>query len=145
MDNINWTVDDDYYRYKMPKLQIKIEGNGIKTILVNVKDLAKSLDRPHEYLVKFFAQELSCQSIIDEKNAKYILSGSRTLSELDALVKKFITKYDLCIKCSLPETTLLMHKAKLSLSCKACGSVNAVSDLNHKLSVFIEKKISNKK
>lgn len=46
--NINRTVDDIYYRYKMPKLVAKVEGkgNGIKTVIVNMVDIAKSLNRP---------------------------------------------------------------------------------------------------
>ncbi len=46
--NIRRDVDDMFYRYKMPKLQAKIEGkgNGIKTLVVNMVDVAKSLNRP---------------------------------------------------------------------------------------------------
>jgi hypothetical protein len=40
--------DDAFYRYKMPTLMTKIEGrgNGIKTNLVNLVDVAKALARP---------------------------------------------------------------------------------------------------
>lgn len=46
--NINRNVDDLYYRYKMPKLVAKVEGkgNGIKTVIVNMVEIAKSLNRP---------------------------------------------------------------------------------------------------
>ena len=46
--------DDPAYRYKMPKLQSKTEGrgNGIKTILVNPKEVAAALNRPASYLPK---------------------------------------------------------------------------------------------
>lgn len=41
------TVEDPSYRYKMPCMQTKIEGkgNGIKTVLTNVVDVAASLNR----------------------------------------------------------------------------------------------------
>lgn len=41
-------ADDAFYRYKMPKLQAKVEGrgNGIKTNIVNMVDIAKALGRP---------------------------------------------------------------------------------------------------
>ncbi len=45
--NVNREVEDEFFRYKMPRLVAKIEGkgNGIKTVLVNMSDIAKSLYR----------------------------------------------------------------------------------------------------
>lgn len=41
-------TNDQFYRYKMEKLVAKVEGtgNGIKTVLVNVSAIARSLERP---------------------------------------------------------------------------------------------------
>ena len=56
--NVNRNVTDSFYRYKMPKLLAKVEGkgNGIKTVIVNMVDVAKALGRPPtcEYKQKFF-------------------------------------------------------------------------------------------
>ena len=48
MINIRRDVKDLYYRYKMPRLVSKIEGkgNGIKTVVSNMVDIAKALNRP---------------------------------------------------------------------------------------------------
>lgn len=45
---MNRSVSDMFYRYKMPKLMAKVEGkgNGIKTVIVNMVDIAKALGRP---------------------------------------------------------------------------------------------------
>jgi translation initiation factor 5 len=46
--NIRRDVTDPFYRYKMERLQSKIEGkgNGIKTVIVNLSSVAQSLARP---------------------------------------------------------------------------------------------------
>lgn len=46
--NVNRNLSDQFYRYKMPKLIAKVEGkgNGIKTVIVNMVEIAKALNRP---------------------------------------------------------------------------------------------------
>lgn len=46
--NIRRDVDDKFYRYRMPLLETKIEGkgNGIKTVIPNMSDIARALSRP---------------------------------------------------------------------------------------------------
>ena len=62
--NVDSNVSDDaFYRYKMPRLLVKVEGtgNGIKTVIVNMTDVAKSLGRPPTYPTKFFGCELGAR------------------------------------------------------------------------------------
>lgn len=44
--NIPSTIQDHNYRYKMPRMILKIEGkgNGIKTNITNLVDVAIALD-----------------------------------------------------------------------------------------------------
>ena len=57
----------------MPRVQAKVEGkgNGIKTVLVNMVDVARSLARPPTYVTKFFGCELGAQTNADVKNDRY--------------------------------------------------------------------------
>ena len=46
---------DQFYRYKMPRVLIKVEGNGngIKTVVCNVSEICERLDRPVECMSTF--------------------------------------------------------------------------------------------
>ena len=57
---MNRSVVDPFYRYKMPSLVVKVEGkgNGIKTVILNLDDVARSLGRPSIYLMKYFSCKL---------------------------------------------------------------------------------------
>lgn len=48
--------EDPNYRYKMPKLIVHTEGrgNGIKTIIDNIVEVADALHRPPSYITKVF-------------------------------------------------------------------------------------------
>jgi len=143
--NINRGVDDAFYRYKMPKLLSKIEGkgNGIKTVIPNMEDIAKSLSRPPDYPTKFFGFELGAQTIMDDKNSRYIVNGAHDSTKLAELLDVFIKKYVLCASCGNPETDIVLKggtkkEKDIYLSCKACGKVNIV-DMSHKFCGFIQK------
>lgn len=60
-------VNDPAYRYKMPKLIGKVEGkgNGIKTVLVNIDQVAESLKREPAEVTKFFGTELGLSPVYD--------------------------------------------------------------------------------
>lgn len=61
--------DDPTYRYKMPRLESKIEGrgNGIKTVVTNMVTVAEALNRPPSLPIKFFGTELGAQSRWEEE------------------------------------------------------------------------------
>eukprot|EP00742_Colponemidia_sp_Colp-10_P001130 GILJ01001220.1.p1 GENE.GILJ01001220.1~~GILJ01001220.1.p1 ORF type:complete len:463 (-),score=96.05 GILJ01001220.1:133-1521(-) len=139
--NIPSTNTDPSYRYRMPRLQTKIEGrgNGIKTVLINVADVARSLKRPIAYPTKFFGSEIGAMSKYDPKEDRSIVNGAHEAPFLQGLLDKFIEKFVLCPRCGLPETDLEITKKGLIYSdCKACGA-HEPADMAHKFSTFILK------
>jgi len=140
--NVNRKVTDIYYRYKMPRICAKVEGkgNGIKTVIVNMADVAKALNRPATYPTKFFGCELGAQTQFDHKNERFIVNGSHDAGKLQDLLDGFIRKYVLCPECDNPETDLLINAKKeiISQTCKACG-YHGLLTVHHKLNTFILK------
>lgn len=67
--NVNRNVTDVFYRYKMPRIAAKVEGkgNGIKTVIVNMAEVAKAIGRPATYPTKYFGCELGAQTQFDHK------------------------------------------------------------------------------
>lgn len=92
--NVNRNVSDVFYRYKMPRLQAKVEGkgNGIKTVIVNMAEVAKALGRPPTYPTKYFGCELGAQTQFDFKNERFIVNGSHDAAKLQDLLDGFIHK-----------------------------------------------------
>ncbi|XXG65554.1 hypothetical protein AAC387_Pa05g3224 [Persea americana] len=133
--------DDAFYRYKMPKMITKIEGrgNGIKTNVVNMVDIAKALARPASYTTKYFGCELGAQSKFDEKTGVSLVNGAHETTKLAGLLENFIKKYVQCYGCGNPETEIIITKTQmLTLKCAACGYVSDV-DMRDKLTTFILK------
>lgn len=126
----------------MPRLIAKVEGkgNGIKTVIVNMVDVAKALNRPPTYPTKYFGCELGAQTQFDVKNDRYIVNGSHEANKLQDMLDGFIKKFVLCPECENPETDLHVNPKKQTIgnSCKACG-YRGMLDTNHKLCTFILK------
>ncbi|KAL3032483.1 hypothetical protein AAZX31_02G086200 [Glycine max] len=125
----------------MPKMITKIEGrgNGIKTNVVNMVDIAKALARPASYTTKYFGCELGAQSKFDEKTGTSHVNGAHDTTKLAGLLENFIKKYVQCYGCGNPETEIIITKNQMiQLKCAACGFMSDV-DMRDKLTTFIIK------
>lgn len=140
--NIRRDVDDKFYRYKMPVLLTKIEGrgNGIKTVVPNMEDVARALNRPPSYPTKFFGTELGAQTTM--ANDRYIVNGAHQADRLRELLDAFIDKFVLCASCKNPETELVItgrgNNEDIHRDCKACGAHTGI-DMRHRLTTYILK------
>jgi len=99
-------ADDEFYRYKRPEIIIRYEGHGknTKTFIVNLIDLASSLNRSSDEIMKYFSYELGTQI------KSMYMKGSFTKLEIDTLIQKYIESFVLCTRCSLPSTYYKIKK-----------------------------------
>ena len=79
--NVNREVNDAFYRYKMPAIMAKVEGkgNGIKTVIVNMIDIARSLNR--EPICKYTHSD-----IINPDHVTQILPNTSALNLVPKLI-----------------------------------------------------------
>lgn len=129
-------VDDPSYRYKMPKVLGKVEGrgNGIKTVLMNVTDVAASLNRDAPEITKFFGCELGSQTTYANDTDRAVVNGAHRDQDLQNHLSRYIENFVLCKNCRLPETHYKIKDGMISQKCLACGSKDVV-DMTHKLTV----------
>lgn len=134
--NIPSYIEDPSYRYKMPGLLLKIEGrgNGIKTKIVNLIDIATALRVPPTYALKFLGHELGSQT----NEGQQVINGSFTEPEMRKHLDKFIEKYVLCPNCKYPEMVLKIKHGSVGGTCNSCGT-RSVLDNAHKLAAYILK------
>lgn len=116
--------DDKFYRYKMQRIQVKVEGkgNGIKTVVVNLSSVAQSLARPGSHVIKWFGQDLGAQTNIDPPDDRWIINGSHDAEVLQKSLFTFIEKFVLCDDCGNPETDISIKDDVIRKDCKACGA-----------------------
>mmetsp|Transcript_22702 Transcript_22702/g.53630 ORF Transcript_22702/g.53630 Transcript_22702/m.53630 type:complete len:408 (-) Transcript_22702:246-1469(-) len=131
-------VDDPEYRYRMPAIYGKIEGagNGIKTVLPNISDVALSLHRAPGEVNKFFGCELGAQTTYNEDTDRAVVNGAHADDALQKLIHKYIEGFVLCPNCGLPETKYSIKSGCIWHRCAACGAKEMV-DMNHKLTNYI--------
>ncbi|KAK1403641.1 putative eukaryotic translation initiation factor 5-1 [Heracleum sosnowskyi] len=101
--------------YKMPITIKKIEGrgNGIKTTVVKMVDITKSLGRYVAYTTKYFGCELGAQSKFNEKFGASHVNGTHDTAKLAGLLENFIKKYVQCYGCGNPETKIIITKNQM--------------------------------
>ncbi|GJJ74926.1 translation initiation factor 5 [Entomortierella parvispora] len=151
MVNIPSTNPDPYYRYKMPALEIRINPARVRTNnpqketveipastqIQNLIAVARALNRPLEYLSKFFELELEMQGVMDDRQRWFkLLGGEIKEQELMLTLDKFIRRFVLCYVCNNPETALTIFNTHIMKECGACGQSTRV-DRFSKLTRFI--------
>ena len=119
---------DIFYRYKMAKLNVEYQKN--KTLITNIPNVCKDLDRSDKLLVDFLQYHFAIA--VTYKNDIFSTTNMKLKYDdyLDAL-KLFIEYLVLCPTCKLPETILEKNK-HIELKCKCCSFAGPINKTNIK-------------
>ena len=112
-------------RFVLENIRGHLEGN--KTILVNLKKIAKDINRNENELLKYLLRELASPGKWDGERA--ILGTKVAASLINKKIKKYVSEYVYCSECSKPDTQLMREKDFTYLRCLACGSKKPVKGL----------------
>ncbi len=109
-------------RFTIENVKGHLEGN--KTVLVNLKKIAKDLQRDPEHLLKYLLRELATPGKYVRDRAIFGTKVSAT--KINKKIKKYISEFVYCAECSKPDTTLEEEKGVTYLKCQACGAKKPV-------------------
>jgi len=105
-------------RFTIPKVRGHVEGN--KTIVKNFADIAKTLGRKTEHLLKFVLKELATPGDV-RKNA--VIFGTKlSASKINEKIEQYAEKFVLCKECNKPDTKLTKDAGIYFIKCQACGA-----------------------
>ncbi len=132
-------VEDANYRYQMPAVVCRTEGsgNGIKTSILNCKDIALHLQRPVFELCKFI--EYNMHTHAKEECDRLVINGHFVSGQIQEVISGYIDKFVLCRICRLPEVVYRYKKKDLNTKCLSCGHRDIILDKLSKVIVRIHK------
>ena len=109
-------------RFVIEKIKGHLEGN--KTVLVNLKKIAKDLGRGDAHLLKYLLRELATPGKVEGE--RVILGTKIAASAINKKIKKYASEFVYCAECNKPDTKLIEEKSAMYLKCSACGAKKPV-------------------
>ncbi|HJJ55765.1 MAG TPA: translation initiation factor IF-2 subunit beta [Methanocorpusculum sp.] len=106
-------------RFVMPKTICIIEGKN--TVLENFAEIADSINRDQNHLMKYILSEIGTAGKI-ENNSRAVFNGKFKDSQVDSIITTYVNDYVICSECGRPDTKIVKDGRVLMLLCEACGS-----------------------
>ena len=110
-------------RFEIPKTLGHIQGN--RTIITNFLQIASTLRRDVNHLLKFVLKELATPGEI-KKSGALILGTKVPASRINDKIRQYANEFVLCLECGKPDTKLEKEGDLTYMKCTACGAKNIV-------------------
>ena len=110
-------------RFEIPKVLGHIQGN--KTIVTNFLQIASTLRREADHLLKFVLKELATPGEI-KKSGALILGTKVPASRINEKIRQYANEFVLCFECGKPDTQIVREGELNYMKCTACGAKNFV-------------------
>src|SRR3989338_3288510 len=104
-------------RFTLEKIKGHLEGN--KTILINLRKIAKDIGRDENHLLKYLLRELATPGKF--AGERTIFGTKVPAISINKKIKKYVSEFVFCSECGKPETKLIEEKEINYLRCLACG------------------------
>jgi translation initiation factor 2 subunit 2 len=105
-------------RFEIPKVKGHMEGN--KTVISNFAQIAGTLRRPVEHLLKFILKELATPGEIS-RSGLLVLGTKVPATRINEKIREYAYEFVLCPQDGKPDTDIIMEGEFAFLKCNACG------------------------
>jgi len=112
----------EHKRFEVPK--VRSGTIGMRTYVVNYKDIAMALNRDPQHLLRYLSREMATSGTVDGVRA--IFQGKFRSDALDRLVQRYVEEFVTCPVCKGPDTRIMKEKRLSFLVCEACGARSSV-------------------
>jgi len=109
-------------RFEIPKVKGHIEGN--KTIISNFEQIAGTLGRSVEHLLKYVLRELATPG--EMRKGALIIGRKVSASSVNEKIQNYANNFVICSECKKPDTKLMKEGRVTFLKCLACGAKHPV-------------------
>ncbi|RJQ20790.1 translation initiation factor IF-2 subunit beta [Candidatus Woesearchaeota archaeon] len=110
-------------RFEIPKVRGHLEGN--KTIITNFQQVAGTLRRPLDHLLKYVLKELAAPGEI-MRSGLLVLGAKIPAGRINEKIRQYALEFVLCADCGKPDTEIVREGDFNFLKCSACGAKHPV-------------------
>lgn len=109
-------------RFEVPKVKGHLEGS--RTVINNWTQIASTLGRKPDHLLKYIQKELATPGEIIKDS---VVFGSKIpAAKINEKLKQYTDEFVFCRTCGKPETKLTKEAGVSFVTCQACGAKNSV-------------------
>jgi len=112
-------------RLELPRLYI--QTIGMRTIISNFGEIADTLDRDPQHILKFLTREMATAATFHDNRA--IFQGKFQRESFERLLQRYMDAFVICPVCKRPDTKLVKEKRLSFLVCNACGAKSAIKQI----------------
>ncbi|MFP4568243.1 MAG: translation initiation factor IF-2 subunit beta [Candidatus Woesearchaeota archaeon] len=105
-------------RFEVPKVKGRIEGN--KTIISNFFQIADTIGRKPQHILKYILKELATPGTL--KNQTLVFGSKIPASKINEKILTYVDEFVFCKECSAPDTKMVKEGDIYYIKCQACGA-----------------------
>jgi translation initiation factor 2 subunit 2 len=110
-------------RFNVPKVAGHLEGN--KTIISNFFQIANTIRRPPEHLLKYINRELAAKG--EFKKQLLVFNTKLPSAKMNEKLQQYVDEYVICRECGKPDTKIYKEGTITFIRCQACGAKHSLA------------------